>query len=58
MGEEALGPVKTRCPSVRDCEGREAGVGEWVHTLIEAGGGGWDKGYLGGGESRTIAFEM
>ena len=27
MGEEALSPVKARCPSVGECEGREAGVG-------------------------------
>ena len=30
MGEEAVGPVKARCPSVRECEGRELGVHEWV----------------------------
>lgn len=30
MGEEALGPVKAPCPSVGECQGGEAGVGEWV----------------------------
>jgi hypothetical protein len=27
MGEEALGPVKARCPSIGEFEVREAGVG-------------------------------
>jgi hypothetical protein len=35
--------VKARCPSVGECESREAGVGGWVggwgNTIIEAGGG-------------------
>ena len=26
-GEESLGPVKTGCPSVWECEGGETGVG-------------------------------
>jgi hypothetical protein len=26
MGEEALGPVKARCPSVWECQDREAGL--------------------------------
>jgi hypothetical protein len=30
MGGEALDPVKTSCPSVGECQGGEAGVGEWV----------------------------
>jgi hypothetical protein len=30
VGGEALGPGKTQCPSVGECQGREAGVGEWV----------------------------
>jgi hypothetical protein len=29
MEEEALGPVKARCPSVGECEGRKVGVG-WM----------------------------
>jgi hypothetical protein len=31
MGEEALGPVKTLCPSVGECHGQEAGVGGLVN---------------------------
>jgi hypothetical protein len=27
MGEEALGPVKVLCSSIRECLGQEAGVG-------------------------------
>ena len=30
MGGEALGPVKTQCPSVGECQGRKVGVGEWL----------------------------
>jgi hypothetical protein len=30
VGGEALGPVKARCPSVRECQGLEVGVGGWV----------------------------
>jgi hypothetical protein len=29
MGREVLGPVKTLCPSVGECQGQEAGVG-WL----------------------------
>jgi len=29
MGGEALVPVKARCPSVGEWQGREAGVGQW-----------------------------
>jgi hypothetical protein len=32
MRGEALGPLKARCPSVRDGQGREVGVGGWVGT--------------------------
>ena len=32
MGEEVLGPVKARCPSFGDCEGKEVGLGELVET--------------------------
>ena len=45
MGEEVLGPVKARCTSVGEFEGREAGVsvsvseGGWGYTLIESEGG-------------------
>ena len=27
MGGEALGPVKALCPSARECQGQDAGVG-------------------------------
>jgi hypothetical protein len=30
MGGKALGPVKARCPSVGECQGKEAGVDGWV----------------------------
>jgi hypothetical protein len=30
MGGEALGPVKSLCPSVGKCQGQEAGVGGLV----------------------------
>jgi hypothetical protein len=30
MGGEALGPVKAVCPSIGECQGREAGVGGLV----------------------------
>jgi hypothetical protein len=30
MGEDALGPVEAQCPSIREFEGGEAGVGGWV----------------------------
>ena len=30
MGGEALGPVMARCPSVEECQDREAGVGRLV----------------------------
>jgi hypothetical protein len=46
IGKEALGPVKAGCPSVEQCEGREAIVRE--RALSEAGGGGRDRGVFGG----------
>jgi hypothetical protein len=30
MGEKAFGPVKALCPSVGECQGQEAEVGELV----------------------------
>ena len=40
MEGETLGPVKTQCPSVGECEGiRWEWVGEWGSTLVEAGRG-------------------
>jgi hypothetical protein len=49
MRGEALGPVKTRCPSVGECQGGEAGVGGWGDEI-----GGFQGGKLGKG----ITFEM
>ena len=59
MGEVALGPVKARCSSVGECEGREAGVDVWVGAHpqrsreradgIHRSGAGFGKG---------ISFEM
>jgi hypothetical protein len=41
MGGETLGPVKTRCPSIGECQRGEAGVDcGWGNALIEAGGWG------------------
>jgi hypothetical protein len=45
MGGEALGPVKTRFPSVVECQGREAGS-VWVDggtSSLKQGEGGWDR---------------
>jgi hypothetical protein len=60
MGEEAFGPVKAQCPRVGNVRaGRQEQVDGWGHTFIEAGGGGWDRGFLGGGElGKGITFEM
>jgi hypothetical protein len=33
-------------------------VGRWVSTLIEAGGGGWDRGFSEGKLGKGITFEM
>jgi hypothetical protein len=30
MGRETLGPMKAQCPSVGECQDREAGVGRLV----------------------------
>ena len=54
MGGEALGPVKAQCPSVGECQGREAGVGELVSRGSGEGIGVFLERKLGKG----IAFEM
>jgi hypothetical protein len=36
---EALGPEGLRCPSVGECQGRKAGVGEWVEEHPHRGRG-------------------
>jgi hypothetical protein len=50
MGREAIGPVKALCPSVGECQGREAGVGgaEW----------GGDRGFSEGEPGKGITLEM
>jgi hypothetical protein len=58
MGGEALGPVEVQCPSVGECEGREAGVGGWGNTLIEAGGRRMGWGFLEGKPGKGITFKM
>jgi hypothetical protein len=51
MGGEAFGPVKARCPSVGECQGREAGVGGWVGGWVgehphRSRRGGWARRFL------------
>jgi hypothetical protein len=53
MGEEALGPVKAVCPSVGDCQGQEAGVGELVSRVSGMG-----MGFSEGKPGKGITFEM
>jgi hypothetical protein len=39
LGGEALGPLKAQCPSIRQCQAGETGVGGWWgKTFIEGGG--------------------
>jgi hypothetical protein len=40
---EALGPVKARCPSVGECQDREAGVGGLVNRGRGNGIGGFGR---------------
>jgi hypothetical protein len=56
MGGTVIGPVKARCPSVGECQGREEGVGG--RTPIEAGGGRRDRGFLWWKLGKRITFEM
>jgi hypothetical protein len=61
MEGEALGPVKVRCPSVRECQDGEVGVGEWVgeHSSQKQGKrDGIGDFFLGGGLGKRITFEM
>jgi hypothetical protein len=48
MRGEALGPVKDQCPSVGECQDREAGVG----GLVSRGRGNWIVGFSEGNEER------
>jgi hypothetical protein len=54
MEGEALGPVKALCPSVREYQGQEVGVG----GMVSRGGGGEDRGFLVGKPGKSITFEM
>jgi hypothetical protein len=38
--------------------GRQEWVGRWESILIEAGGGGWNRGFLEGKPGKWITFEM
>jgi hypothetical protein len=60
MAGEDIGPVKASCRSLGECQGKEVGrcVWGWGNTLIEAGGGGWDRGFLEGKPEKGIKFEM
>jgi hypothetical protein len=44
MGGEALGLVKVLCPSIGECKGQEAGVGELVSRGREEGIGDFWRG--------------
>jgi hypothetical protein len=54
MGGAALGPVKVICPSVGECQDREAGVGGLVSR------GRWDRiGFFSEGKpGKGITFKM
>jgi hypothetical protein len=54
MGKEALGPEKARCPSVGECQDREAGMGGLVSRRRGYGIGG----FLEGKPGNRITFEM
>jgi hypothetical protein len=60
MGGEALGPVKTPCPSVGECQGREAGVCGSVVELPHRSRGREDGiwGFPEGKPGKGITFEM
>jgi len=59
MGGEALGPAKAGSPQWRGMS--EGGKGGWlgrVHTLIEEGGVGGDRGLMNRKWGKGITFEM
>ena len=43
MGGEVLGLVKVLCPSVRECQGKEAEVSGWVSKGSGEGIGGFQR---------------
>jgi hypothetical protein len=53
MGEEALCPLKVLCHSIRECQGKEAGVGCLVSSA-----GGRDGVFFEGKPAKGITFEM
>ena len=56
MGGEASGPVKALCPSVRECQGQEAGVGGLGSRGRRERIGG--ECFLKGKPGKGITFEM
>jgi hypothetical protein len=46
----------SHCRGIRT--GKQEYVGGWGSTLIEAEGGGWDKGFLEGKPGNKIIFKM
>ena len=56
MGGEALCPMKALCPSVGECQGQEAGVGELMSRGRGKGRGGGC--FLEGKPGKGITFEM
>jgi len=57
---EALGPTKAGPSNVGECWGkwRKEWVIGWGNTLIEEGGGGWDRGFMNRKPGKGITFEM
>jgi hypothetical protein len=53
MQGDAFGSVKVVCPSVGECQGQEAGVGELVNR---GGGRGWEG--VEGKQGKWITFQM
>ena len=60
MGEESLSSVEAQCPSVGECQDREAKVGGLVgeHLHRSRGYGGWDGCLQPGNQEGGITFEM
>jgi hypothetical protein len=44
VGGQVFGPVKARCPSVRECQDRKSGVGRLVSRGRGDGIGGFQRG--------------
>ena len=56
-GGEALGPGQVPCPSVGEGQGGNSSVRSGG-ALIEAGGWGWDMGFLVWSPEKRVAFEV